>query len=351
MSYYHPTDKAKEFAVAALKSIESRGLLPTPENYELWFVFHSGANPELSRVLELLIASTEKISEDHCYEIFQKFLSGDKTDETVKKAGSEIQKTITAMNSAVGSAREFAVEYNTTLESVNTRLREEKTREEVDGILSELLADTRTMLDQNTHLEDLLNESAKTMERLHNDLELARKEAMTDALTSLSNRKSFDLELKRTISEFESGEYKVFTLMMMDIDHFKNFNDSFGHQVGDQVLKLVSRTLKESVKGRDTVARYGGEEFAIILPETALDGGLRVAEMLRQAVAKKEVINRATGERIARITISVGVAEFHTNETAESVISRADNALYSAKKNGRNQVAAASLVKPSQKID
>lgn len=342
-------DKAKEFAMAALKSIEGRKLTPTPENYELWFVFHSGGHPELSRVMELLVADGAEISEAQCYEIFQKFLSGNKTDETVRNAGSQIQKMITDVNDVVESTREFASEYNQSLETVDTKLREERTREEIEGILGGLLADTRTMLDQNTHLENLLSETAVTMEKLHRDLEVARKEAMTDSLTGLANRKSFDMELHRAISDAQSSDSRGFTLMMLDIDHFKSFNDNFGHQVGDQVLKLVAKTLKEGVKGRDTVARYGGEEFSIILPETGLDGGLRVAEMLRQEVAKKEVVNRSTGERIARITISVGVAGFISGETPEDVIGRSDNALYSAKNNGRNQVAAASPVKAAQK--
>lgn len=349
LSYFHPMDKAKEFAVAALKSIESRGLSPTPENYELWFVFHSKANAELCGVLDLLISSEAGVSEAQCYELFQKFLNGNKTDEAVRNAGSQIQKMITDVNDVVESTREFAAEYNHSLEAVDTKLREERTREEIETILSDILADTRTMMDQNTHLEDLLAEAASEMEKLHRDLELARKEAMTDSLTALANRKSFDMELHRAVSDVQTGESSTFTLMMLDIDHFKAFNDNFGHQVGDQVLKLVAKTLKEGVKGRDTVARYGGEEFSVILPDTGLDGGLRVAELLRQEVAKKEVINRSTGERIARITLSVGVAEFSSTEETEALVGRADNALYCAKNNGRNQVAAALPVKVKQK--
>ena len=128
---------------------------------------------------------------------------------------------------------------------------------------------------------------------------------------------------------------------MVDIDHFKSFNDNFGHQVGDQVLRLVARTLKDGLKGRDFAARYGGEEFAIILPDTDLSAGVAVGNSLRKAIATKDVINRNTGEILGRITMSVGVAEFAGDPTLEDVVERADNALYTAKHNGRNQVAAA----------
>jgi diguanylate cyclase len=128
---------------------------------------------------------------------------------------------------------------------------------------------------------------------------------------------------------------------MVDIDHFKSFNDNFGHQIGDQVLRLVARTLIEGVKGKDVAARYGGEEFVILLPDTTLPAGVAVGNSLRKAVATKDVINRSSGEKLGRITMSVGVAEFTPGEKITDLIERADAALYTAKHNGRNQVAAA----------
>jgi diguanylate cyclase len=128
---------------------------------------------------------------------------------------------------------------------------------------------------------------------------------------------------------------------MLDIDHFKSFNDNFGHQVGDQVLRLVARTLTDGIKGRDIAARYGGEEFVILLPETNLAHAMILAESLRKSLAAKEVINRASGEFLGRITMSIGVAQYYSSEDVNELIERVDSALYTAKHNGRNQVAAA----------
>ena len=129
--------------------------------------------------------------------------------------------------------------------------------------------------------------------------------------------------------------------MMLDIDHFKKFNDTFGHPAGDQVLRLVGRTLVSNVKGQDMAARYGGEEFSIILPATPLSAGMRVAEILRHSIESKEITNKATGQKLGRITLSIGVAEYHPEESIASFIERADTALYEAKKTGRNKVCPA----------
>src|SRR5262249_8845478 len=171
---------------------------------------------------------------------------------------------------------------------------------------------------------------------LQENLEAVRTESLTDPLTSLANRKYFDQVLTRVMSE-ASARGEPLSLMMTDIDHFKKFNDTFGHLTGDQVLRLVAQAMKQNVKGQETAAGYGGEEFAVILPGTTLRQALTVAENVRRAVMTKELMKRSTGEHLGRITVSIGVAFYRRSETAQSFIERADACLYAAKRSGRNR--------------
>ena len=125
---------------------------------------------------------------------------------------------------------------------------------------------------------------------------------------------------------------------MADVDHFKQFNDRFGHLTGDQVLRLVAVAMKHNVKGQDIAARYGGEEFVIALPDTTLRSAVAVADQIRRGVMAKELIKRSSGERLGRVTLSVGIALLHTGDTPQSLIERADACLYAAKRQGRNRV-------------
>src|SRR5262249_38059122 len=149
-------------------------------------------------------------------------------------------------------------------------------------------------------------------------LDDVRKESLTDPLTGICNRKAFDEELEGAIvAAREAGE--PLTLFMCDIDLFKKFNDKWGHQTGDQVLRLVANCLSENVKGRDTAARYGGEEFAVIVRHTALGDAMRLAEQVRQAVESKKLVKKSTGDILGTITVSLGVAELNGDDTPASL--------------------------------
>nr|WP_246349399.1 GGDEF domain-containing protein [Devosia subaequoris] len=162
---------------------------------------------------------------------------------------------------------------------------------------------------------------------------------MLDPLTKIANRKSFDEGLADAIAVAADGGTPL-CLMLLDIDHFKNFNDTYGHQTGDQVLRLVAMTLKSNIKGKDLAARYGGEEFVAVLPSTDLDGAVIIAENIRKAIQAKELLKRSTNEKLGRITASFGVAVFAPNDNAMSLIERADRCLYAAKRAGRNRVVS-----------
>jgi len=340
VQYNHDKDQAAEYAVSAFDRIKKEKLSPTPDTFELWYVYYSGQSPEISRAIEVLISNKQKITDERCKELYQRFLRQGRDEEAVRRAGDQINVTIKSVTGVVRDVKSATSEYSNKLGGVSGRIENAQDAKELKEILTSVMSDTETMLAQNRRLEEQLDKSSEVMENLQRDLENVRREALTDGLTGLANRKFFDSEIKRIAQEAQE-KGTVFSLLMVDIDHFKSFNDNFGHQIGDQVLRLVARTLTDGVKGRDIATRYGGEEFAIILPDTPLHAGVLVGDSLRKAVATKDVINRNTGEKLSRITMSVGVAEFNSGENISELIERADAALYTAKHNGRNQVAAA----------
>ena len=165
------------------------------------------------------------------------------------------------------------------------------------------------------------------------------KLAITDGLTGLFNHRHFQGILKNEIDRYRRHEQVGLGLLILDIDHFKKFNDTYGHQVGDEVLKTVARTIRRTVRTIDSVARYGGEEMAVILPLTNNEGGSLVAEKIRSNIENQTL--PVEGRKV-NITVSIGVASFpDCADTQPSLIQAADEAMYRAKENGRNQVQVA----------
>lgn len=340
MSDSKSKQKIAQFSSEALQRIEKEGLLPVPQTYELWYAYYAASAVDVVRAIDVFIANKTNITDDMCAELYARFLSQSKSDEYVREAGQRVQETISDMTGRVSGAKSMAAQYNEALQEATQSLGSADAPEDVRKTLDAVIDNTQNMIEHNMALEEQLERSSAMMETLQRDLETVRKQALTDGLTNLANRKAFDDEMMRAI-DAANKDNQAFTLVLLDIDHFKSFNDNYGHQVGDQVLRLVAKTLTDGVKGRDIAARYGGEEFAIILPDTDLQGGTNVAEALRKIIQAKELVNRNTGDVLGRITMSAGVAEYAQGEGVDDLIERTDAALYTAKHNGRNQVANA----------
>lgn len=335
--YFQTNDAANSHANQALARLRSEGLSPLPQNFELWFAYYAQTHLDVVRALDTLIAQKQPITNAVCEGIHQRFLSDEKRSDSVREAGMRIEATITGVSEKVNVARSATQQFNTVLQTASTKLDTPNAPPEVQSALGDLLDNTRQMMARNQELEDALAQSCEAMQALGRDLEAVRKQALTDSLTSLANRKSFDTELARLCDSVLKGQAH-FSLLMLDIDHFKVFNDTYGHPVGDEVLRLVAGTLAQSVRSGDLAARYGGEEFAILLPDTDLSAATQLASNLRAKVESMSLVRRKSGDKLRRVTVSGGVAQSLAGEYPGQVLARADAALYQAKAGGRNRV-------------
>jgi diguanylate cyclase len=347
-SIIHELDVADNFASKAINRMRQDGIPAVPQNFELWYVYFANVNPRLRDEVNEILVEKPKLSEQECQDLYKKHLNYGLEQETYKKAGDQINATLQNVTGLMQNVKETTIDFTGTLQNASKKLDIAEVPESVKSVLKLISQETNKMMQYNKDLEGRLDDSSAMMGELRRDMERIRQQAITDGLTGLANRKAFDEQIQRIIEESKSNG-EIFSLVMIDIDHFKNFNDTFGHQVGDQVLRLVAMTLVNEVKGQDMTARYGGEEFALILPGTNGHAARAVAENLRKAVEKKEVINRASGDNLGQITVSLGAAQYYGGEeTAEELIRRADIALYQSKSKGRNQVT---LAKPSNHIE
>jgi diguanylate cyclase len=334
-------ERTMAFAEIALGQIRALRQPATPRHFKIWYIYATGYNPSLNQMINEMLARNGALSASDIDQIYETYVSANRLTDRIGDVGSQVMGEIDQVMAMIGAAAGTATSYSENLAHVSQKLYGTTDDAAVRSIVESLVQATREMEQNNQTLEARLSASKKEITELQENLEAVRNESLTDPLTSLSNRKYFDQALACAINEARaSGE--PLSLMMTDIDHFKKFNDSHGHLTGDQVLRLVAMAVKNNVKGQDIATRYGGEEFAVVLPNTPLRSALTVADHIRRAVMTKELVKRSTGENLGRITISVGVASLHPNDTAQALIERADSCLYSAKRAGRNRVVSES---------
>jgi diguanylate cyclase len=330
-------ERTMAFAEVALGQIKSLRQTAVPRNYEIWYVYATGYNSQLNKIINETLARNGKLTEADLEQIYETYLSQIKTTDRIDKVGARVIGEIDDVMTLITEALGMSASYDDSLSGATKKLAFAKNNAQVKEIVDTLVKSTREMRDTNKALEERLALSKTEISNLQHSLDAIRAESLTDPLTGLGNRKYFDRSIDSAVqSALASGE--PLSLLMFDIDHFKSFNDSYGHLTGDQVLRLVGMSLKQTIKGQDITARYGGEEFAVVLPNTALRQALTVADHIRRAVMSKELKKKSTGEILGRVTISVGVSILKPGDDTDSLIERADACLYAAKRNGRNRV-------------
>jgi diguanylate cyclase len=330
-------ERTLAFAEVALGQIKSLRQTAVPRNYEIWYVYATGYNSALNKIINETLARNGKLTEADLEQIYETYLSQIKTTDRIDKVGARVIGEIDDVMTLIDDALGMSGSYDDTLSGATEELSVAQNPGQVKVIVESLTKSTREMRETNRALRDRLRLSKSEICDLQQSLEAIRAESLTDPLTGLGNRKYFDRSIDVAVENaLASGE--PLSLLMFDIDHFKSFNDSYGHLTGDQVLRLVGMSLKQTIKGQDITARYGGEEFAVVLPNTALRQALTVADHIRRAVMAKELKKKSTGEILGRVTISVGVSMLKPGDDTDSLIERADACLYAAKRNGRNRV-------------
>ncbi len=307
----------------------------TPDNYAVWYEYFRGVNLDLKRAIDALVASRAHFTTEVNAGLYNDFIR-EKSPEVIESVQVETQILINNFMTRLSEVTAGTAQFNLSLNEFQHNISQDPDPQTLERLIDTLAEEVAQVVTSNREMESSLKVMNDEVAALKSEMENLNVAVMTDQLTSLRNRRAFDEEVLSHIQQFRR-EQRNSSLLLVDIDNFKQFNDTHGHLVGDKVLAYVALALKQGVRGDDFVARYGGEEFVILLPDTEQSGAMVVAEQLRSRIAERHLsIGKDKKLSLGAITVSIGVACLCHDDDRESYLTRADEALYRAKSAGRN---------------
>jgi diguanylate cyclase len=338
MMTHQNAEKFWNYARSTLQLMQDNHIIPTPHNYEVWYSYLSKENPDLVKSVEEHLGRGGNLSEELTEKLYNVLIS----HETLARSVSLVSDMMsTELNKVTGNLNDFSFEanaYGNTLDGFGASLEGEVSSEALSQLREKMLDATRKTGQKIRFLEANLEESQTEINKLNHYLETIKQEANTDSLTGLVTRKKFDHCLADYIKQAsETGQ--PLTAVFTDIDMYKNVKEKWGQLSADQVLRLVATCVKDNIKGRDIASRYSGEVFAILLPQTSLSDCKTLMNQIKGFVEKKRIVRKNTGDFLGRVTLSIGIAEFHPTESIGQFINRLDRALIKAKSLGVNNIA------------
>ena len=312
---------------------------PYPETYSFWYAYLRRDCDELVSTIDAMIGSSDPITQFDIRSVCETYLETSSLELASNRIGLAIEKEMNGVSALIKDGLEGNDNFAQKLCQIGAGLPDACTGEGLGQLIAQLVAENDRMAKKSRELTSGLKASQEQITTLSKELETARQQSNIDPLTGVSNRRALTAQLEHEVTAFAHMEQPL-CLVMGDIDHFKQVNDTFGHVVGDEVLKIFANTMRTNVKGRDLVARFGGEEFAIILPQTSMEYAIKLVESIREQFSMKRLVLRQSRQQIGQVTASFGIAELMAGETSSDLLERADEQLYRAKNNGRNRVCA-----------
>lgn len=312
--------------------------IPTsPANYEIWTTHMAGVEPDLSREIEARLARGEPFTDEENEALFERFFANTRLSIQMLETSETIARELDDTVSSLRGAGQQAGSYANVLQNAANRFEGGVDSAEFRAIVDHLAVTTHEMVAHNLKLAEQIEASSRQVEELQTALKSVKVEALTDGLTGLANRKMFDETLRRRIAD-ATGDKSDLCLLVFDIDHLSRINDTWGHPLGDQVIRYIASVLRAHAQGDVLAARHGGEEFAMIMPRTNLNLAEGLAARVSRAVKSKRLSLKSTGDLIGEVTVSIGVARFKEPESLSDLAARADTCMHAAKRTGRDRI-------------
>ena len=330
----HSYEEARGYASKTLELLDQHRLAASPSNYAVIYAYCTGDHPELHDAFDALVRSGKPLDEFVLRDLHEQFVAPDQF-KNLQGVGTDLHKIVQTLLGNIGEAGQDAQEFGRTLETALGRLRDDSGPQAVQAVAATMLTATRQVKTRNEQLHKRLESTLAEAETLRSELEEQRRAALMDPLIGLLNRRAMEAQFGELMAVDAESPLSV---LMVDIDHFKRINDTYGHALGDAVIRNVADVIRKSLRVNQHAVRYGGEEFLILLPQTPLDGAARIAEQIRLRIASLRLVRKRDNFTLEPFTASLGVATRRTGDTKESLLSRADSALYRAKGGGRNRV-------------
>lgn len=324
--------KARDAAIQSIDFLLEHGLLPNPLNYSVAYEYQQGSHADLKEYLDKHLRAAKPLDDVLLRDLYDKYISAERHKQ-FQGMRDDLHEILQTLLQTIDETSHGNEDYQHNLEGNLRKLGGDMDQTSLRDIASDMISAAMAANLQSSKLQSHLLDARKETEQLRAELEAQRREAMIDPLTGLFNRRAMDIHLG---SLWEGDSH--LSVLAMDIDHFKRINDTYGHAVGDIVIRNVADAVRKCIRGEDIAIRYGGEEFLVLLPNTGLDGAITVAETIRKRIEALRLVRKNDNFALAPFTISLGVAQRRGNDDRDSLFDRADKALYHAKSSGRNRV-------------